>query len=158
MDYHRRPDGMQAGGGPAKIPRQQVPYQEGNTRYPAWLLQSLQFDLARTVTVHLSGDPDKTMEPAVRAAFCKDFGEKSVELCSGTEGHFNGVFYVRLNDATNCKNGETKAGCQCAYEAVESLDKVPLRRLRAPHACQRELYSHPNAARRCVRTATQETL
>jgi len=101
--------------------------------YPMWLLQSIQYDLARTVVVHLSGDHDQTMQSAVHAVFCKEFGEQSVETCQGGDEHYQGIFYVRLWDSSS-KNGEVMAACNCAYEAVESLDQVSPPRSESLHA------------------------
>ena len=104
-----------------KIPRTVAA--DNPNSYPRWLDENcIQFDLARTVAV--AGIPDPQMCGAVKAAFCKEFGDDSVEECSAPSP-FSGVVYVRLGRATNCKlDAEPKSGCQCAYEAVETLDQA----------------------------------
>jgi hypothetical protein len=114
-DAHRMP----------KIPRTVAAADERSHEYPPWLEHNCtQFDMARTLAV--SGIPDPQMCGAVRAAFCKEFGDNCVEECSAPR-NFSRVVYVRLNIQTYSQGcAEPKPGCQCAYEAIETLNEVEL--------------------------------
>ena len=122
--------------GRTKIPRLGEP----DRPYPKWLREGAALDLGRTVAV--SGVPSPAMRGAVRVAFCREFGEDSIDECTAPEP-FAKTIYVRFkpivsaqeqpgDERTGCKE---RTGCQCAFEAVDSKDQVPPCTVRAC-ACQ----------------------
>ena len=76
-----------------KIPRLAAVAEVHPHEYPRWLEEKCtQFDMARTLAV--AGIPDAGLCGAVKAAFCKDFGDNSVVELLKSRALANFIYYL----------------------------------------------------------------